>query len=463
MPLLSESLQKYVNEDRICTGIPYLDTELGILHYESVHKKRAQPIEPGQVESSQYSQVSQSSSFQSSQSTQDSFSSQISPELTPKNSTMDGYPKGVPQHSITEISGLPGVGKTSMWLSLILNTLSKGNSVCFVSCNHSMFPLDRARQAPEWKSKRFEKKVQCYSITKIEELLVLKSRFSSGTATVVLDHYDNLIDPEWSREVKSAAAEVIITEISEIARSFCVIMTSGCIPYNTMGNEVILAPAFRLDPKKQPRNMVRLMILKDKEGNSMLSSGPAFAINSLGQLDPIADYDRFCDSPVPLSILSRKKRRVITRQVLRSESPNTSSPRARTPLDRGSHKRAFTSLITPPTKRVFSPTSLCPLSLSELGKSGSTMTLLEKRDSPNPKVHAPVHTNPANRTKIQPPEIQPDHGLTKNDACGQTSEAQNIPTAARNPSITDFLLSSEGEFVPNSQLESDDPFMIVSD
>lgn len=307
MPLLSKSLHTQTDTDYYYTGVCNLDEELGTLHaqrskgYKIAHTRSAG------------TQASQSSSTSSQISTQNSPSSPASSQGI--------HASGLPAHSLTEVSGLPGVGKTALWLAIAVDVLSKGKRICYVSCRHARFPLERARLLHEWDAQRFEKNIQTYTVSKVEQLLALQQYLRADVALVLFDGYDSLVNPDWSRELKSAAAEVIIQEIASISKQSCVIATSRCIPYNTMGRDILLAPAFRLSPTKQPLNMVRVLIYKDADRDcQVLSSGAAFRISGSGQLAGVDDSNRY--SPIPLAVLTSRRRPTSD-----SERPTLSSPR----------------------------------------------------------------------------------------------------------------------------------------
>lgn len=466
MPILSESLYKDTHRNTLHTGVPYLDEEFAILHAEALLGNNT-PI----TAKTNFNKASSANKTYNSPTGRTSNNGHeiISPESAGlKTPSKEVYDKGVPIHSFTEISGFPGVGKTALWLSLALDTLCKGSKVCYISCNYTGFPISRARLLSGWKQERFEPRIESYYIDKIEQLMLLESKISSAASTVIVDHYDQLINYSWPRETKNKAAGIIARTLDTIASNKCVIATSTCIPYNIMGNDFVLAPSFRLDPKKKPKKMVRLLIYKDLLGNSVLSSGVAFKIDSDGCIAPIERYDNY--SPLAFSVLSTKKRRNYNNKYNKTRKSteafySTNVDQKRKLLSQGSPvERSVFQMQSPISQRLLH-TPVAKLR-HDVDKCGNTVNR-DTCSSPTkrfPSIVECSQPSPEETDELQLPSFipLPIHRLNSSNSSGHQGElSSNQEDDEQKEEINQDKLF-DCQYIPNSQAEGDDPFMIIS-
>lgn len=209
--------------------------------------------------------------------------------------------EGIPVNTFTELSGPPGSGKSAIWLALILETLRRGQDVLYLGCNHIPFPFHRAEKLDKWDPK-YRSHITDRYVKSIEQLLLIERFFDMASfGLVVISHYEVLVKSWWSLESRARTLCAVLKKLGELREFSTILASVGAIKYKDEENLIQLTS--RTARAKVLPGLVRLMVYKDRNGNSVLSSGEKFRVATSGIVpspDPPVD-------PMPPHILSARR------------------------------------------------------------------------------------------------------------------------------------------------------------
>lgn len=173
---------------------------------------------------------------------------------------------GLPSHGVTEISGPPGTGKTSILLALVVDALMSGLKVWWLSCEYRPLPIERLRSQTNYDAS-FDSMIQVQYLESIEQFLVVQP--PPGVEFVVVEHCDTFVPvlqpSPHQRTRRTLSIQSITRRLNEWASSRCIAATTTSIPKLEHADD-IYRKMLSVFEGKTPQNFGRIQLYHDDLG-----------------------------------------------------------------------------------------------------------------------------------------------------------------------------------------------------